>query len=106
MIGKGKGLIGLQCHLYTGKTHQIRVHMKDALGIEILNDKKYNTSKSIPKGISIDRKYMYLHCKSISLRYNGIKQVVRNEIIESIYSLKHLFLLLLVNYHFLWNSFI
>ena len=38
--------------------------MKDALGIEILNDKKYNTTKSIPKGISIDRKYMYLHCKN------------------------------------------
>ena len=52
--------------------------MKDALGIEILNDKKYSSSKSIPKGIAIDRKCMYLHCESISLRYKGVKQVVGN----------------------------
>ena len=46
-----RDVVSISCKLYTGKMHQvvschqhnrqIRVHMKDALGIELLNDVKF-----------------------------------------------------------------
>ena len=36
VLARKSPVVLLQCRLYTGKTHQIRVHLKDALGIEIL----------------------------------------------------------------------
>ena len=68
MLGVKDGLVAVRCKLYTGKTHQIRVHMKDVLGVEILNDKKYGRKKS--KLAGCDNKTMFLHCQRIVLRYN------------------------------------
>ena len=67
----------LQCRLYTGKTHQIRVHLKDALGIEILNDGKYgNRRLSRSVEMPVDRKALYLHCWKMKLRVNGVEKTV------------------------------
>ena len=60
----------LQCRLYTGKTHQIRVHLKDALGIEILNDGKYG-NRRLSRSVE-----MYLHCWKMKLRVNGVEKTV------------------------------
>lgn len=68
VIGKKQNLIALECRLYTGKTHQIRVHLKDALGVEILNDRKYGHAY---KGAGANKNALYLHCKTMKLRYNG-----------------------------------
>ena len=67
----------LQCRLYTGKTHQIRVHLKDVLGIEILNDGKYgNRRLSRNLEMPIDRKALYLHCWQMKLHVDGVEMTV------------------------------
>ena len=72
VVGKDDGLVALKCTLYTGKTHQIRIHLKDVLGIDIVNDKKYGKKRSAGKVPSfLDKKQMYLHCKSIQLCLDG-----------------------------------
>lgn len=69
VLGKKDQLVALRCKLYSGKTHQIRVHLKDVLGVEIVNDLKYGKK-------NLDRRSMYLHCHRIGLRYNGQDMIV------------------------------
>lgn len=77
VLARKSPVVLLQCRLYTGKTHQIRVHLKDALGIEILNDGKYgNRRLSRSVEMPIDRKVLYLHCWKMKLRVNGVERTV------------------------------
>ena len=76
VLGKKDNLVALRCKLYSGKTHQIRVHLKDVLGVEIVNDLKYGKRTNNLKNIKLDKKTMYLHCQRICLRYNGKDMMV------------------------------
>lgn len=69
-------IVLLRCRLYSGKTHQIRVHLKDVLGIELLNDSKYGKRRKMNRNQLIDPKAFYLHCHKISILYNGAKKTV------------------------------
>jgi 23S rRNA pseudouridine1911/1915/1917 synthase len=40
-VGEHRGCALIQCHLLTGRTHQIRVHMRESLGMAILGDTIY-----------------------------------------------------------------
>ena len=79
-------IVSICCRLYTGKMHQvfpfpnlnrqIRVHMKDALGIELLNDTKYGSKDTITltrklMGSSYNKQELFLHCSTIRFKHNG-----------------------------------
>lgn len=76
VIKQKDGIALLRCRLYSGKTHQIRVHLKDVLGIELLNDSKYGEKRKMGRNQLIDPKAFYLHCHKISILYNGTKKTV------------------------------
>lgn len=77
MLARQGPVVLLQCRLYTGKTHQIRVHLKDVLGIEILNDGKYGNRRLFRSlEMPIDRKALYLHCWRMKLQVNGLEKTV------------------------------
>ena len=103
VVGKNDGLVTLKCKLYTGKTHQIRIHLKDALGIDIVNDKKYGKKPNAGKAPSfLDKKQMYLHCKSIQLCLDGKQLCVRGYLLFLRSSSMLLFLVILENCLFLF----
>ena len=90
-----RDVVSISCRLYTGKMHQvvscyqdnrqIRVHMKDALGIELLNDTKYGSKDTLSltrklMGSSYNKQELFLHCNTIRFKYNGRwKEVKSND---------------------------
>ena len=77
MISHGRSVVAMQCRLYSGKTHQIRVHLRDVLGVEILNDAKYGRKRKLD--MPIDSKALFLHCQQITIRYCGKERNVFDE---------------------------
>ena len=69
VIRHGNHVVVMQCKLYSGKTHQIRVHLRDVLGVEILNDPKYGRKRKLD--LPIDSRALFLHCQEIKIRYCG-----------------------------------
>jgi len=64
----------LECDLHTGRTHQIRVHLR-SIGHPILGDSSYGTheSKKITKGLGING--LCLHAQKLSFNTLSHKRV-------------------------------
>jgi tRNA pseudouridine32 synthase/23S rRNA pseudouridine746 synthase len=60
LLGKEGNYSRLEFIPYTGRTHRIRVHSQQGLGIGIFDDRLYNGKQS-------DR--LYLHAKRLSFRH-------------------------------------
>ncbi len=70
---EGHSCLLLECTLYTGRTHQIRVHLS-SLGLPIFGDQLYGGSPA---------SRLYLHAAHLSLDVNGIKYDVTSPFLEN-----------------------
>ncbi|MGX7590871.1 RluA family pseudouridine synthase [Candidatus Karelsulcia muelleri] len=92
VIERLKYITVLKCRLYTGRTHQIRVHLKK-IGHPIFNDKKYGGDQILCDNIPLCQKqiinhiiknsnFLALHAKSLELIHPiFIKKIKYNSII-------------------------
>ena len=55
----------MSCHIHTGRTHQIRVHMQH-LGHSLLGDVNYGFKPSKLKGLSVPRVMLHAHTLELS----------------------------------------
>ena len=89
LLSRKGPVVLMKCRLYTGKTHQIRVHLKDGLGIEILNDGKYgNRRRTRGLDMDIDEKALYLHCWRMRVPVGGEEMCVGQCVVLSCSSLR------------------
>lgn len=58
----------VRCHLITGRTHQIRVHMKH-IGHPLIGDQTYNTKESLRLSAKLNLNRQFLHASEIKF-YN------------------------------------
>ncbi|MGX7591017.1 RluA family pseudouridine synthase [Candidatus Karelsulcia muelleri] len=99
VIERLKYITVLKCRLYTGRTHQIRVHLKK-LGHPIFNDKKYGGDQILCKKKIINHiiknnysQFIALHAKSLELIHPIFRKKIKyNSIIPyPIYLLSFIF---------------
>ncbi|MCB1091240.1 MAG: RluA family pseudouridine synthase, partial [Verrucomicrobiae bacterium] len=60
----------IKCDLYTGRTHQIRVHMKESLGCPILGDEIY----AQPSRQSVQPGRLMLHARFLTFTHPETKE--------------------------------
>lgn len=66
-LGASNGIALLSCELHTGRTHQIRVHLR-SIGHPILGDAKYETSVSLKKTAELQADFLCLHAWKLSFQ--------------------------------------
>ncbi len=66
-LGSAQGVALLACELHTGRTHQIRVHMR-SIGHPILGDEKYETTNSIEATARLQADFLCLHAWKLSFK--------------------------------------
>ncbi len=64
-LGTAEGLALLSCELHTGRTHQIRVHLR-SIGHPILGDSKYETKESLAATARHEIDFLCLHAWKLS----------------------------------------
>lgn len=69
---EGRPCLLIECSLYTGRTHQIRVHLASR-GLPILGDTLYG-------GHTADR--LYLHASHLAFELNGTKYDIKSEFLK------------------------
>lgn len=73
-LGTAKGAALLACELHTGRTHQIRVHLK-SIGHPILGDTTYNTDVSGDLAVKLDIDFLCLHAWKLEFKSPSGKKV-------------------------------
>lgn len=68
LLQTGNGLSLLELRLYTGRTHQIRVHCAE-MGWPLLGDKLYGTEKSIARSEALGETMQNLWCVRMTFRH-------------------------------------
>lgn len=72
-LSSANGIALLSCELHTGRTHQIRVHLR-SVGHPILGDEKYQTKESLAVTARLEVGFLCLHAWKLSFD-SGKKRV-------------------------------
>ena len=86
VLNYGQNIAHVQCHLETGRTHQIRVHLAQVLGCPILNDPIYGDPARHRKRLGDKSdlfkhyEYPFLHAKRLGFVHPVNKKIIEYQV--------------------------
>ncbi len=81
-LGAADNVALLSCELHTGRTHQIRVHLR-SVGHPILNDEKYETKDSLAATAKLEINFLPLHAWKLSFKSLNGKEIKAESPLQS-----------------------